>query len=883
MKKNILLTVILALCATFAALAGPAFPGKITYTQPDGSTIDIWLHGDEFGHWATDASGNILQQDEEGYWRIASNRSGLESLKQRAKARRQEVSQQRRNAAATRSNNFGSPRIPVILIGFQKKEFTKTNEEFDAMLNLPGYSENKAIGSVWDYYNENSFGAFTPQFEVIGPVTVPHEESYYGANSGDNDVLPEMALVHAARILDDDVDFSRYDNDGDGMVDFVVYYFAGYDEAQGGASTCIWSHAWNVTASSVARDSCTFDGVKLDSYFCTAELKGASGSTMCSIGTTCHEFAHTLGLPDFYDTDYSYNGNAANMYDFDLMANGAYNSDSTKPPYFTAEELMEIGWLAEIPELMSDGSYTMQAINYPDATEYSAFMTKTSVENEYFVYEVRGGKRWDSGIGYSGLLVYHVDRSNTKIYGSYTAADMWYYNGVNMFSSHPCCYVVPAAKPTQTSIYYGSKYLFGVNGYTKYSPTDWSGASTNFSFTNISYSNGTATFNFTNSNPKGVQGTIINADGNPVSGVTVTAIPGDGVQSAPGAGKSIRNFVRMLLNPTGKNLRAAKAQSWTVTSGADGSYYIEGLPSGNIQVTATKTGYTPSTVIVEVTSRMTTKDIRLLRKGQDGPMTIYAWPNDLLTDEDEDIVGSDTRSLTAQNLYPASELSQYSGKQLKELTFYVYGTGYTSYKDVHVIIDYGNDRVATVPVNSSDLVQGGYTTVDLRSLDLLVPEGKDVYAGVGFSRGGYHQSGYYYSFGCFYKSDEQGRPYDWAGAWPYDGLVSSFSTTSTGERESWDLIFDFRLTLCDHEAPDMGYNYIADPGNGSYKAGDVFDLILIETSGNRRPASTTDWYFDGEQVSTESVTLTKGTHTVEARFTTAAGKTKIVELELSVN
>ena len=81
----------------------------------------------------------------------------------------------------------------------------------------------------------------------------------------------------------------------------------------------------------------------------------------------------------------------------------------------------------------------------------------------------------------------------------------------------------------------------------------------------------------------------------------------------------------------------------------------------------------------------------------------------------------------------------------------------------------------------------------------------------------------------------------------------------------------------------MGYNYIADPGNGSYKAGDVFDLILIETSGNRRPASTTDWYFDGEQVSTESVTLTKGTHTVEARFTTAAGKTKIVELELSVN
>ena len=878
MKKNILLTVILALCASFAALAGPAYPGKITYTQPDGSTIEIWLHGDEFGHWATDASGNILVQDDEGYWHVST--TSLESITKRASARREEASRTRRKAAASRSNNFGSPRIPVILVGFKDKAFTKTNEQFDSMLNTPGYSDNSAVGSVWDYYNENSMGLFTPHFEVLGPVTVPFEESHYGANSGGDDVLPEMALVHAAKKLDDEVDFSRYDNDGDGVIDFVLYYFAGYDEAQGGASTCIWSHAWNLTASSNSRDSCYFDGVIMDSYFCTSELKNSWGSTMCSIGTTCHEFAHTLGLPDFYDTNYSSNGNAANMYDFDIMANGAYNENSTTPPYFTAEELLEIGWLPEIPELMTSGSYRMEAVNFPGATKYTAYMTKTSVPNEYFVYEVRGGKGWDAGIGYSGLLVYHVDKSNNTAYSSYTAADLWDYNAVNMFSAHPCCYVVPAANPNQTSLYNGTKFLFGTGNYTSFSPKAWNGSSTNFSFSDISYSAGVATFNFVNSNPKGVRGKVTTYDGVPISGVTLTAIAGDGVSGAPGAGKTIRNVVRKLFNPIRKAMRAG-AQTWSVTSGADGSYFLEGLPSGLIQVTATKTGYTPATVTVEVTSMVTDQDIKMVLKGQDPPMTIYAWPTDQLTDEDESISGSDTRSLTAQNLYPASEMSRYAGKLIKDLTFYIYGTGYTTYRDVHVIIDYGNERVATVPVSSIN--QGGYTTVSLKDLGLVVPADKDIYAGVGFSRGGYASGGYYYAFGTFYKTDDYGNTYSWAQGWPYDGLVSSFNTTSTGERESWGVIFDFTITLSDNDNPDFGYNYIKDPGNGSYSAGDVFDFILIETASVRRPGSVVEWYFDGESVADDSVTLTAGVHTVEARFTTTEGKTKSVELELNVS
>ena len=890
MKKNIILAFVL-LFSTLSLLAGPAYPGRIVYTQPDGSTINIYLHGDEFGHYATDDAGNILEQDADGYWRVSNtlSRSTISLRMEQASQKRAAVAQTRAEYAQKASSaNFGSPKIPVILVGFSDRAFSKTAAQFSAMLNTPGYSDNSAIGSVWDYYNENSFGQFTPVFEVLGPVTLDNNMSYYGANdSSDNDKLPEMALVHAAQKLNSTVDFSRYDNDGDGTVEFVIFYYAGFDEAQGASSNAIWSHAWYLSSSSNARNSRTFDNVKLDRYFCTSELKGTSGSTMCSIGTTCHEFAHTLGLPDFYDADYSTNGSAANMYSLSLMASGSYNVNSTTPPYFNSEELYEIGWLSAIPELTTAGSYTLPAVNYPNATQYSAYKTKTSVNNEYFVYECRRGQRWDAGIP-TGMLVYHVDKSTNQVATGVTAASTWNSNKVNNYSAHPCCYVVPAAKPTQTTAYSGSSYMFGSGSYKTYQPTAWNGNTTGFNFTNITYANNVVTFTLSNGNMLGISGSVMNTDGAPIEGATITVTEASGVSSAPAkvAKKGFGTLVqkaRMLLHPSKAKAKAiAKAASYTTTTAADGSFSIE-TPAGTYQVMASKSGYVSQTATVTVTSLVETQSFYLMREGEALASDIYAWPTDLLTEEDEYIVGSQANSLTGQNLYPASEISRYAGKQIKSFTFYLYGQSSTTYQGVNVIIDFDNDRAATVAVPTSDVTVGGYTTVDLRDQELIIPAGKDIYAGVGYSSGGYSYNNAYYSFGAFYKTDDNDEYYDWAVNWPYDGLVSEYNLTSTGERYSWDVIFDFVLNVGDYEAPDTGYNFIADPGNGSYTAGTVFDLTLIETQGERKPGSAIQWLLDDEPVSGTSVTLTSGDHVIEARFTTTEGKTKIVELEVSVN
>ncbi len=575
------------------------------------------------------------------------------------------------------------------------------------------------------------------------------------------------------------------------------------------------------------------------------------------------------------------------MYDFDLMANGSYNVNSTTPPYFNSEELTEIGWLNAIPEISTSGSATLQAVNYPGATKYSAYMTKTGVDNEYIVYECRGGQRWDAGIP-TGLLVYHVDKSTNRVNASITAASVWGNNSVNNYSAHPCCYVVPAKNPSSTGLYSGtmSGCVFG-STYKSFSPTAWNGNSTGFTFTNITYNSTgkTVTFNVVNSNVSGISGTVMNSDGEPLGGATITVTAGSGVSKAPAnkaakMGSSLLNTVRMLFKPAkNKQAPATKAATYSAVTGSDGAYLIE-TPAGTYQVTASLDGYVSQTATVEVSSMISSQSFFLLREGESLPEVLYAWPTDILTDEDEYIAGSSATGLTAQNLYPVSEIGKYAGKQLKEITFYLYGQQGTSYRDLNVIIDFDDERVVTLPV--SNPVIGGYNTVDLRELEIKVPGNKDIYAGVGYSSGGYSYNNAYYSFAAFYKTDEDDNLFDWAVGWPYDGLVSEFSLSSTGERYSWDLVFDFTLTVGDYEAPDTGYNYIADPKNGVYEQGDVFEFNLVQTSSDRKPAGEVAWYFDDESVTAQSIILTSGTHLVEAHFTTAEGKTKVIELELNV-
>ena len=53
------------------ARAVPADPTPIVVTQPDGSTLTVVLHGDEFFHFTTTADGYTVVKDAAGYYNYA--------------------------------------------------------------------------------------------------------------------------------------------------------------------------------------------------------------------------------------------------------------------------------------------------------------------------------------------------------------------------------------------------------------------------------------------------------------------------------------------------------------------------------------------------------------------------------------------------------------------------------------------------------------------------------------------------------------------------------------------------------------------------------------------------------------------------------------------
>ncbi len=212
----------------------------------------------------------------------------------------------------------GQKKFLVILAAFSDLAFNSASaqDDFFNLLNQDGYAENGGTGSVWNYFYENSSGAFDPQFDVVGPVTLSRSFSYYGANDDEGNNMAVRAremVIEAIRIVDQNlgVDFSQYDNDGDGTIDNVFVYFAGHNEAEGGGENTIWPHAWSTYDQSI-----TVDGVTTSSYACTSELRAAAGTSMSGIGTYCHEFGHVIGLPDFYDTDGDENGAARGVGSF---------------------------------------------------------------------------------------------------------------------------------------------------------------------------------------------------------------------------------------------------------------------------------------------------------------------------------------------------------------------------------------------------------------------------------------------------------------------------------------------------------------------------------------------------------------------------------------
>lgn len=326
----------------------------------------------------------------------------------------------------------GERKVIVLLAQFKNLSFTYTEEDITKMFCQKGYSIGGSLGCAEEYLDDQFAGKCSFSFDVGPIVTLDHDYSYYGMNNPfGKDIRPAHAAYDAAVLSDAAVDFSQYDD--------VMVCYAGGNSADGSAdSEHLKPHNWTL---SEAELSLTLDGVKIDRYAMTPELvKNEKGEiVMTGIGLPCHEYAHTLGLPDMYDTDGAESGGvgSALLKTTSLMDQGMFNAGGALPPNFNAIELEMLG-IAEAEEL-SVGAHTLS----PIGRERKFYRLDTPVEGEYFLFECRSAEAWDKAVGYQGLFAYHIDRSaNDSGYGM-SAAQRWLgvSNCVNANKDHQCAYL----------------------------------------------------------------------------------------------------------------------------------------------------------------------------------------------------------------------------------------------------------------------------------------------------------------------------------------------------------------------------------------------------------------------------------------------------------
>lgn len=513
------ISVLLSLLLTVAmAQAVPAYPGPVQTWQPDGTTITVKIVGDEFYHFMTTVDDYTIVADEKGnytYARLENNRLVSTGVVARDPAQRSAADrsllaglgkrltapaavEQGRSKKAGRDGlrkleryNIDGFRGLVILIDYTDVQFSMpdANAFYNDAINtegFTGYTYNgrwqACTGSVRDYFSTNSMQRFNPRFDVVGPVKVGFAST--DQHSTDNSLEIFSAALDS---LDDEIDFTQYDADNDGVVDMVFFLVAGFTANYGNNGDLLWPHMYYLI--NVPRH----DGMQMGLYACSGELYGLEewktrwGYTQPDgIGTICHEFSHVLGLPDLYDTDYEGSGGQSHHPGgWDVMAGGSYYNEGRTPVGYSLYERYSVGF-AQPAVIDGEGTYTINPLN----THNEGLRLNTPVNNEYFLIENRQQTGWDVGLPGHGMLVVRVDS---------TDGWKWYMNAANNNPQHMYYELLRANNSTSGEsagdAFPGTNNVTKLNNFTRPSLMTWGKSFNDYAISGITETDGVITLN----------------------------------------------------------------------------------------------------------------------------------------------------------------------------------------------------------------------------------------------------------------------------------------------------------------------------------------------------------------------------------------------------
>ncbi|MEP7322878.1 MAG: M6 family metalloprotease domain-containing protein [Saprospiraceae bacterium] len=314
-----------------------------------------------------------------------------------------------RSAAASRAPLSGTVRIAVILVDFSDKRMNTPKSHFEDLF----FSTGKiSTGSVKEYFKEVTNNKIDIQGQVVGPYRMPKTLNQYAHGEAGTGVAAPNARTmarDAAIKANPAINFTPFDNDGDGYVDAFIVIHAGTGGEVSGNPGDIWSHKWVLEGSPYTADGST----KIYSYLTVPED--------CRLGVCAHELGHLLfGFPDLYDTDYSSEG----LGNWCLMAAGSWNNNGNTPAHPGAWCKCKQGWVTIKNQTTNQTNVSIEDVK--TSRKVIKMWKRGTGANEYFLLENRQKEKFDTFLPNGGLLIWHIDEAtpDNKNEGHYKVALM---------------------------------------------------------------------------------------------------------------------------------------------------------------------------------------------------------------------------------------------------------------------------------------------------------------------------------------------------------------------------------------------------------------------------------------------------------------------------
>lgn len=427
------------------------FHGRLfTFTQPDGSTVQLRGWGDQnYATFETAEGYTVTKNPATGFFEIArlspdgnalepapgpgghldgagagvprglrvgrqraaaiARESALRTLGTRWQQRRQERRQQLRTLRAIGA--AGGPLLApplnqvvgdyvglCLLIDFADVPATIAREEVDRFCNQSGYSGFGNNGSVADFFRDNSLGRCRYTNIVAPYYRAKKPKTYYTDRTI---AQPQRAVELITEALNfhktNGFDFAPLTADGQGYVYALNVYYAGpvtNNWAEG-----LWPHSHHLGSPLALRPGkAAFD------YQFTA-----IGSEL-ELGTFCHENGHMLcDYPDLYD----YGGESSGVGMFCLMCAGNFSEKNPIP--VSAYLKRASGWTRNVIPMEHDKVITLAA-----GSNDCALYARSG--REYFLVENRQPGGRDAALPGAGLAIWHIDEEGDNSAEQMTAA-----------------------------------------------------------------------------------------------------------------------------------------------------------------------------------------------------------------------------------------------------------------------------------------------------------------------------------------------------------------------------------------------------------------------------------------------------------------------------